>query len=398
MEVHCLSETFWKREDGKTKWEEDEAAYIVRHTTWAEFVVIAGSSSMVPKGVLPPAFMMWLTWKKNNIIFPYFASPDYDVNLKYCMEHDIAVEIRCPYGGGVSWVDVGAPASTMAFNREHPKCPPTLEEFYRKIFSGAAKEIGEVYGLKTRYKPLNDVEVMCDDGKWRKISIASGISSQSFMGCGYVIQLTPVPWDIVDQIITPPPEKFADKETKTLRDRSINLNELVGREITLKEFQGVMRDALSKAFGVTPVPTVVEWEKIPAYNMAKGLLSSENFFYNRAERVKFADTPITKGVGKGEARIKIPQGPFVRVVVLVKENKLYNILVTGTLHAAPMIPFSPIDVMEKELKDTPIDKKIILEKVKKIYATPGYEVPNITPEQFTDLIMRAVEIAKESTQ
>jgi hypothetical protein len=35
--------------------------------------------------------------------------------------------------------------------------------------------------------------------------------------------------------------------------------------------------------------------------------------------------------------------------------------------------------------------------VKKIYATPGYEIPNITPEQFTDVIMRAVEIAKEST-
>ncbi|MFB0563444.1 MAG: biotin/lipoate A/B protein ligase family protein [Candidatus Lokiarchaeia archaeon] len=391
-----MSETFWKREDGKTTWDEDEAAYITRHTTWAEFVIIAGASSMVPKGTLPPAFLLWLTWKKDNIIFPYFASPDYDVNLKYCEDHDIAVEIRCPYGGGVSWVDKGAPASCIGLDRDHPSCPPTLEEMYRKIFTGAAKEIGEVYGLKTRYKPLNDVEVMCDDGKWRKISIASGISSQGFMGSGYVIQLSPVPWDIVDKIITPPPEKFADKETKTLRDRSIDLNEMVGREISIEEFQGVMKDALSKAFDVTPVPTTVDWEKIPAYNMAKGLLSSEGFFYNRAERMKFADTPIVEGVGKGEARVKIPQGPFVRATALVKDDKLYNILITGTLHAAPMIPESPVDVMERELKDAPADEKIVLERVKKIYDTEGYEIPNISPEQFTELIMRAVKIAKSN--
>jgi hypothetical protein len=155
-----------------------------------------------------------------------------------------------------------------------------------------------------------------------------------------------------------------------------------------------MKEAASKEFGVTTVPTTVDWEKIPTYQMANGLLTSEPWFYNRAERMKFAETPIVEEVTKGEARVKIPQGPFVRATVLVKDDRLYNVLITGTLHAAPMIPESPVDVMERELKDSPIDQKTILEKVKKIYDTEGYEIPNISPEQFTELIMRAIKIAK----
>lgn len=388
-----MSETFWRREDGKTSWD-DEAAFIPLYGTVVDWILINGTIAMAPRGVLPPAIILQCNWKKNNVTFAYFASPDYDVNLKYCEEHDIAVDIRSPFGGGVAWIDKGAPATVIAFDRDHPECPPTLEEMYKRIFTGAAKEIGEVYGLKTRFKPLNDIEVMCDDGKWRKLSIATGLKTDTGMGAGFTIQLTPINWDTVDKIITPPPEKFADKETKTLRDRSTNLKEVLGRDVSVEEFQEVAKNAVSKEFNVKPVPTTVDWEKIPQYQMAKSFLTSDAFFYNRAERVRFAETPIVEGVGRGEARAKIPQGPFVRAVVLVKDNKLYNILITGSLHASPIIPESPIDVMERELKDAPVEEKIILERVKKVFETEGYEIPNITPEQFTELIMRAIKIAK----
>ncbi|MEX2705301.1 MAG: hypothetical protein Q6352_008580 [Candidatus Freyrarchaeum guaymaensis] len=61
------------------------------------------------------------------------------------------------------------------------------------------------------------------------------------------------------------------------------------------------------------------------------MLTSDDWFYDRSEKSKFRDTPITSGVKRGEARIKIPKGPLVRAVVLTKENKIYSILITGSL-------------------------------------------------------------------
>jgi lipoate-protein ligase A len=389
-----MLETFWKREDGKTSWDDEEVAFVPVYGTIVDWTLINGTVALASKGVFPPAIILQMTWKRNSVAFTYFASPDYDVDLKYCKEHNIAVDIRCPFGGGVAWVDKGAPATVIVLNRDHPQCPPTLEEMYKRVFTKVAKDIGEFYGLKTRFKPLNDIEVMCDDGKWRKLSLGSGLQNDKGVGGGFSIQLTPIDWNFVDKIITPPPEKFADKETKTLRDRSTNLKEMIGREVSLEEFQELAAKTVSEEFKVTPISTKVDWEKIPEYQMAKSFLTSDAFFYNRAERVRFADTPIVEGVGKGEARVKIPQGPFVRAVVLLKDHKLYNILITGSLHASPIIPESPIDVLERELKGVPADEKTILERVKKVFSTAGYEVLNITPEQFTELIMRAVKTAK----
>ena len=78
----------------------------------------------------------------------------------------------------------------------------------------------------------------------------------------------------------------------------------------------------------------------------------------------------------------------------LKENKIYNILITGSLHADPIIPESPIQVMERELIDTPIDREAIREKVKKVFDTKGYEIPNTKIDDFTNVIMKACEVAK----
>ncbi|MGQ9723161.1 MAG: hypothetical protein ACUVXA_17800 [Candidatus Jordarchaeum sp.] len=283
---------------------------------------------------------------------------------------------------------------SMAFRRDHPKCPPNLEELFKELFTAYAETIGKELGLKTRFKPLNDIEVYCDDGVWRKISTAAGLPSPIYLSAGAGIQMKEVPWDIVDKVIIPPPEKFADKETKTLRDRSTCLNREVGREVTTQELEEILKKAVVERYHVTLVPTEIYWEKIPMYPGIRGMLTSDDWFYNRSEKLRFKNTPITSGVRKGEARVKIPQGPLVRVIVLTKENKIYNILITGSLHADPLIPESPIQIMERELQNAPIDKKAVRERVKKIFDTKGYEIPNITVDDFTNVIMKACEAAK----
>ncbi|MHA1432190.1 MAG: hypothetical protein ACTSRV_17630, partial [Candidatus Freyarchaeota archaeon] len=90
------------------------------------------------------------------------------------------------------------------------------------------------------------------------------------------IQVTPIPWDRVDEVIIPPPEKFADKETKTMRDRSTCLNDVVGREVTLEELREVLKRSCEKAFGLTMVNTEIFWDKVPGYDAVKGMLTSDS--------------------------------------------------------------------------------------------------------------------------
>jgi len=54
-------------------------------------------------------------------------------------------------------------------------CPPSVEELFRELFTAYADTIGKEFGFKTRFKPLNDIEIYCDDGVWRKISTAAGL-------------------------------------------------------------------------------------------------------------------------------------------------------------------------------------------------------------------------------
>lgn len=384
----------WKREDGKTTWEEDEIPYPCMHTTYPEFIIRAAAFLFTEMEGLPGIGAIWSSWTKSCALFTVHTSTDHDIDLEYCTKNDVAVPFRAPLGGGIAWVDNGCAHMSMAFRRDHPKCPPNVEELFRGLFTAYADIIGRELGLKTRFKPLNDVEVYCDDGVWRKISTAAGLPSPIYLSAGAGIQMKEVPWDIVDRVIIPPPEKFADKETKTLRDRSTCLNREVGREVTTEELEEILKKAVIEKYDVTLVPTEIYWEKIPMYPGIRGMLTSDDWFYNRSEKLRFKETPIISGVKKGEARVKIPQGPLVRVIVLTKENKIYNILITGSLHADPLIPESPIQIMERELQNALIDREKVRERVKKIFDTEGYEIPNITVEDFTDVIMKACEVAK----
>ncbi len=386
-------EAAWRREDGKTKFEEDESAYSKLRVSFKDFILRVGSLSLAPPGVLPSCVTWWMEWQTDNVIFPYFASPDHDVNIEKCWARNITLDIRAPLGGGTSWLDKGCPINGTGFRRDHPKCPSTLEEFYRILYSTYVRDIGNEFGIKTRFKPLNDIEVYCDDGVWRKISIASGVPTPTYMAVGAGIQMTPVPWERVDEVIIPPPEKFADKETKTMRDRSTYLNDAVGREVTLEELREVLKHSCEKAFGVTMVETEIFWDKVPIYNAVKGMLTADTWFWDRSEAQKFKETPIMGDVKRGEARVKVPQGPFVRAVVLTKRDKIINLLITGSLHASPLIPESPIHKIEREIQGSPIKKEAVKERVEKVLCMEGQEIPNITSEQLADLIMKACEIA-----
>jgi len=50
-------------------------------------------------------------------------------------------------------------------------------------------------------------------------------------------------------------------------------------------------------------------------------------------------------------------------MTLTKEDRIMDILISGTIHAGPLRPTSPIHEIEKALRDQPISEKLFESKI-----------------------------------
>ena len=76
MEARKLSnKTVWRREDGKTRFEEDESAYSKLRVSFKDFILRVGALSLAPKGVLPDCVTWWMEWQTDNVVFPTLHHP-----------------------------------------------------------------------------------------------------------------------------------------------------------------------------------------------------------------------------------------------------------------------------------------------------------------------------------
>ncbi|MBW2204894.1 MAG: hypothetical protein JRF52_12620, partial [Deltaproteobacteria bacterium] len=101
-----------------------------------------------------------------------------------------------------------------------------------------------------RFRPLNDVEVKCRDGLWRKIGPSSCVYEEKAVQMGSGIQVKEPDADLIATAITPSPEKVVDKEAKSIQERITFLEKVVGREIDLQEIRDIYVDQIEKVFQV----------------------------------------------------------------------------------------------------------------------------------------------------
>lgn len=60
--------------------------------------------------------------------------------------------------------------------------------------------------------------------------------------------------------------------------------------------------------------------------------TSNDFFMERSEK-KFGKIP--SGVVRRTVQFKVPGGPFVRIIALTTGSTIWDMLITGTIHASP---------------------------------------------------------------
>lgn len=91
----------------------------------------------------------------------------------------------------------------------------------------------------------------------------------------------------------------------------------------------------------------------------------------------------------GESSYKAPKG-LIRVRITRRGSEINEITIAGDFF---MYPEDLLWKLEKTLKGTATSREAILHKIEAFYSSTGVLTPGVTPQDFTEAIMRAVSVS-----
>lgn len=325
------------------------------------------------EGIIPDT-VSFCTFPRPSMITTFFNDPEKDINLIFCKEKGIPV-YRTIASGGPIFGDTGYTFTFLHIGRKNPKIPPDAEKMFEKTLTGIASGISEYFNIDCRFRPLNDIEMRCDDGIWRKIGPSSCFYEEKAIQMGSGIQVKKPDLDLIASAITPPAQKFVDKQAKNIQERIAYLEKVVGRSIDLWEIKKIYMNQIQKGFEVQLVQGEFTEKEKSYYKEMEREYTSEEFLMERSER-KFDTLP--SDVVRKIIHFKVPEGPLVRIITFIKDDTVWDILISGTIHASPLRPTSPIHEIEKALRGQPIDENLFESKIGEILNRPNFNFAKVS--------------------
>ena len=334
-----------------------------------------------------PTTLSFCSFPRPSVILNFFNDPDKDIDLHFCRERDIPV-YRVISSGGPIFGDTGYTFAFIHAERGSHGIPSTVEEMFAKTLSGIAHGLSERFDIEVRFRPLNDLEARASDGVWRKIGPSSCFFDKQAIQMGSGIQIHRPDLDLMATIITPPPEKFHDKQAKSIQERVTCLDDIVGRKVEINEVKQVYVTQIEKTFGVELSHGELSRQELDYFKEFEEEYTSEGFLMDRSE--KRLD-PLPRGTRRRQMQYKIPGGPLIRIICFIKGSRIWRIIITGSIHASPLQPSSPVHEMENALMETPIDGKVIRDRLNHVMNRPNYEMPGVIPEELAEKILKCCQ-------
>jgi len=336
------------------------------------------------EGKIPNTFA-WISFEKPSTCLFYYNDPVQEVDLKFCREQGIEVGRR-DTGGAPYWMDPGTILFVLCFDRRDvPGFPEKIPEAYRFLIDGSAQAVFRRFHIPAVFRPLNDLEV-----QGRKI--AGHTLTFSGNACRWAggPQVLKPRMELMSRALKPSPEKFADKEAKTMEARVTSFEELLGWPPSFEEVKEAYISGLEEELRVVFYPGELTAEEKAMMAEREKRDFSEAWIMAMSEERKFGSIP--PGVQRGEHVVKVPQGPLIRAVVLVRGERIFNISLTGSIHC---VPVEIVEQMEAALKGSAATEEGIGEVVHSFFQKPMVQIAGAKPEDFIHTIMGAIKKGKE---
>jgi len=311
-----------------------------------------------------------------SLVLNFFNDPRKEIDLEFCRRKEILV-YRVISSGGPIFGDTGYIFTFLHLKRNNPEVPSDVPKMFEKTLTGIAGGISDHFGIECRFRPLNDVEVKCDDGLWRKIGPSSCVYEEKAIQMGSGIQVKEPDADLIAAAISAPPEKFVDKEAKSIQERITYLEKVVGREIDLQEIRDIYVDQIERVFQVELDPGELTDNEKRYYDEMEREYTNDDFFMERSEG-RFGNIPLD--VARKSIQFKVPGGPFIRIIVLKKDDRIKDMIISGSIHASPLRPTTPIHEIEKALIGKLIDKRLFESKIDQVMDRQGFQIAKVSPE------------------
>jgi lipoate---protein ligase len=181
------------------------------------------------------------TWKPAAVSIGRFQSMHDEIDIDYCRKSNIGF-VRRITGGGAVFHDKELTYS-FCIAEKNDFFSQDLHESYKAICGALMKGMAKL-GIKTEYKPINDIVCI-----GRKISGCAQTRKK-----GVLLQhgtlLIGVDVEKMFRILKVPKEKISDKMIADVKQRVTSLNQELGREITEKELGDAVIWGFKETFGV----------------------------------------------------------------------------------------------------------------------------------------------------
>lgn len=325
-------------------------------------------------------------FERSGLVVAYYNDAEKDINLHAACELGIDAKRGIASGGPV-YADVQAVWCGAFLERGAEPVPEVDELTVMRILCGVANQVSEDWKIPMRYRPFNDGEIWDPEARvWRKALACSCTGMGKTVQVAFLLQVKPPDAQVIEKLITPPPEKFADKAVKSVGQRVGSLEDAIGRPLAYEQIRDMLCSSFVRTFGIELRPGRLSEYEEELMREAREKYDNEAWLYNRSER-KFGSKINT--ASKGEALYKVSGGPLLRVTVLRQDDTLEDVLFTGSIHAAPV---DALIELEERLRRTPLGNNHIEEKIANFYAS-GIRTPGLTPGILGATIRRALENA-----
>jgi len=321
---------------------------------------------------LVPNTIRFLSFNPHSALVGQFQSVEKEIRASYCRDNGIEINRRVTGGGALYWdtKDVGWEIFALkngVFKHDR------IEDFY-KIFCNAASSGINRFGLKSKFRPRNDIEV-----SGRKISGSGGTSiKDAFMFQGTL--LVDLNIEVMLRALRIPVEKLRYKEVSSLKERVTWLSRELGycpsrEEIISKLLEGITEELEIRFYwGELSEPEKKKLsEKLPYFK------SPSHVNRIKDKKSQYFLTSFSKSRKK---TIKCSTN------IDIKRKIIRSVYFSGDFF---LYPERFLNDLESKLKNIPADKETFKKKIHDFFKEYPVKIEGIKEEDLTKALDTCVE-------
>ena len=309
-----------------------------------------------------------------------------EIDVDYCRDHGLPL-IRRSQGGGATYLDSDQLFYQVVAKKGSEVIPESVERLFERLLAVTVYVYREL-GLPAEFKALNDVIV-----NGRKISGngAGEYGEGTTILVGNVI--LDLDYDSMARVLKVPDEKFRDKMAKSMRDWVTSLKRELGHAPPIERLKELLAEGYERVLGITferSDPTDLErriWEE----RVKPRHLSHEWLHMPEQRRLPPEGRAVKVADGVRVVEVSHKARKLIRVRGELIGDLILDLQITGDFF---MLPENALPDFEERLKGVRLDRQDVLGRIEGFYGESGVETPGITPDDFSDAVMKLRELAE----